>query len=782
MIRRPLTAALAFMTLTPGPALADKRELTESRHPTAMEIRRDRAKVTDQMEADGFRPMPRIIGGQTAANGEYPWMVGLIDAAEPDNYDGFFCGASLIHPRWVLTAAHCVLGSRAEDIEVLVGTTNLASPAVSTRRIAVSEIIIAPGYNDFTSDSDFALLRLAEAAEGTVLPILDDPQLALPGVVSTVTGWGDTTNGERDFPTRLQEVDLPIVDLAVANASPAYAGTLTENMLAAGFAGGGKDSCSGDSGGPLHVPSPIAPGWMQAGVVSFGSECALPGVYGIYTRAGNFRDFITGHIRPNYARWELANDRTGEGRDPDGNGRTNFEEWALPDGVVEKEVDASNLDLRYVRPGDAPEAAYVLERAAGEAGPWTPVGGFVIPNERLNGGLVRAGRRLPAGENTGVFRVRATYSSELAFGPRPLATPGGATGRLDGADRVISSRLTKLYELSIPEISGPLVISLRSSEFKARLRFNPIDQGGSITEVDADQGGGVLGTDERFEFTPEAGRTYYLWVTTTDAGETGSYELNVWNAAAMSALPTLSTAQPVAGSLTAGDSFDPFFQPGGFFHKDDYLLAAGTVPAGSMLEILMKSKGSAAKGIDDFLALIDAESGRLITGNDNFSGKTNDAGIRFMPVPGKSYVLRASSGVERDVGNYSLTVKPPATGTNASFGAIGIGSTVTGKLSVASELDERYFTFKRDHLLAPAAAGQEVFVTLSSVKFDAFLIILDASDLTVVAEGDIGGPAGGRDNARVTFVPQAGRRYLVRATTYDPKEKGAFSLSTGLVP
>jgi hypothetical protein len=117
-----------------------------------------------------------------------------------------------------------------------------------------------------------------------------------------------------------------------------------------------------------------------------------------------------------------------------------------------------------------------------------------------------------------------------------------------------------------------------------------------------------------------------------------------------------------------------------------------------------------------------------------------------------------------------------------SFGPIGIGSTVTGKLSAASELDERYFTFKRDHLLAPASAGQEVFVTLSSVKFDAYLIILDASDLTVVAEGDTGGPAGGRDNARVTFVPEAGRRYLVRATTYDPNEKGVFSLSAGLVP
>ena len=792
MSGRLLLALTVLSIASTAPARADKRALDDSRHPTAMERRRERAKVVEDMEKDGFKPLPhtpKIIGGHAASEGEYPWMVALVTAGEESNYDGLYCGGSLIHPRWVLTAAHCVIGSRPEDIEIVVGATDLEN-SPSAQRIAVSEIVISPNYNDYNLDSDFALLRLAEPANAALgpIPLIDDSALANPGVQAIITGWGDTTNGEGEYPAHLQEVEVPIVDLAVANASDAYLGTLTENMLAAGLAAGGKDSCSGDSGGPLLVPSPIAPGFMQAGIVSFGDECAVAGVYGIYTRVGNFRSFITGHLRPNYAQWELANGRSGEARDPDGNGFTNFEDFALPDHVLPQIVASGMAHLSYRRPAVAPEASYILERAPNPAGPWEAVTGTTVSVTPGGDGLARWDVDVPDPVVAHVYRIRAEISREVANGLRPFDFPGHAIGTLDSVDSphpTLANRFTKSYILNDLPTGGSLSVTLRSGEFDTVLELLNADTGGVLQTAEGNLAKGPLGTDELLQFTPQADTDYVLRVTTAAESATGDYELSIWDPATRTSLPDLVVqasqkpkVKPLKASLTAADPFDPFFEPGGSYYKDDYQLDTSAVPTESIVEIAMKSKGSAATGIDDFVGLIDGESGKLITGNDNLAGKSNDAALRFMPVPGKSYTVRCSSSVPRDVGSYTLSAIVPKLTVKTPLALIGASQSVTGKLAAASELDDHYFTAKRDYLLQGETTGQAVVVTLASAKFDAYLIILDAADLSVVIEGDTGGPAGGVNNALASFVPEAGHRYIIRATTYDERESGAYVLST----
>ncbi|MCS6828213.1 MAG: trypsin-like serine protease [Caldilinea sp.] len=241
---------------------------------------------------------PTIIGGGPADPGEYPWQVALLQA---NTGQWWGCGGSLISPSWVATAAHCVSegGSAVTSpsaLHVVVGRHDLTTN--EGQRIPVAEVHVHPNFNPATFDSDIALLRLRYPVTltTTVQPIAlvtaGDAALFAPGVEATVTGWGTRTAGAPDFPNELYEVNVPIVAQDVCAFTYAAQGAqITNNMLCAGLAVGGKDACQGDSGGPLIVPDG-AGGFKLAGVVSWGIGCAQPGLPGIYTRVSNFVEWI----------------------------------------------------------------------------------------------------------------------------------------------------------------------------------------------------------------------------------------------------------------------------------------------------------------------------------------------------------------------------------------------------------------------------------------------------------------------------------------------------------
>ena len=252
-------------------------------------------EVGGQTAPSGGGVSLRIVGGSIANAVDYPWMVGLVSGDESDLTNAQFCGASVIAPTWVITAAHCVENEIPGNVDVIIGAGDLRDSS-AFRRIRVSRIITHAGYfnQEDGIDADIALLELTESVEGgAVLPVIEDEALAVPGTMSRTIGWGLTSEGGSPA-AELREVDLPIVSLETANATGAYDMELTADMLPAGFPGGGKDSCNGDSGGPLLVRNQANDGYVLAGIVSFGSHlgCAAPNAYGIYTRVSYFLDWI----------------------------------------------------------------------------------------------------------------------------------------------------------------------------------------------------------------------------------------------------------------------------------------------------------------------------------------------------------------------------------------------------------------------------------------------------------------------------------------------------------
>jgi trypsin len=218
-----------------------------------------------------------VVGGQNA--GPFPAMAALYAD------DSFRCGATLIAPEFVLTAAHCVEGVPPSELELAIGRQNLRD-ASSGEVIAAGQITIHENYGEPAPDSnDIAVVRLARASTrppGALLPPGQQTRWSA-GRQATVIGWGAQLPIVGMGTNRLQQTRVPMVsDGSCANS---YGRSFDpQTMVCAGRLLG--DSCQGDSGGPLMVPD--ASGRLaQVGVVSFGFACGFPGSPGVYARVAD---------------------------------------------------------------------------------------------------------------------------------------------------------------------------------------------------------------------------------------------------------------------------------------------------------------------------------------------------------------------------------------------------------------------------------------------------------------------------------------------------------------
>ncbi|XP_036129982.1 kallikrein-11-like isoform X1 [Molossus molossus] len=263
----------------------------------------------------------RIIKGYECPPHSQPWQVALFQKTR------LLCGATLIAPQWLLTAAHCLkpwvwpfIPSDAfmsppprispypsisdhhlfhlSQYIVHLGEHNLQRSDGWEQTRMATESFPHPDFNNRLPNkdhrNDIMLVKMVAPAIITraVRPLNLSSRCVTPGTRCLISGWGSTSSPQLRLPHTLRCANISIIDHQ--ECENAYPGNITDTMVCASVREEGKDSCQGDSGGPM-----VCNGSLQ-GIISWGQDpCAVTRKPGVYTKVCKYVDWIRETMKNN---------------------------------------------------------------------------------------------------------------------------------------------------------------------------------------------------------------------------------------------------------------------------------------------------------------------------------------------------------------------------------------------------------------------------------------------------------------------------------------------------